>query len=153
MSKKTHSSPAPKKPAPKKVIAIRQDLIPRLIEKARQLKQNPNQLVNLITEGGLDAMDAEGHYEIPVIQLYRSSNGKSLMTSKAMMTLFSVVVPDIYEIDHQQQRILLDLINKHDGPLTPGILKGYRQLSLQINKQRIENENQVARLKRSHPSH
>jgi len=152
MPKKIHSSSAPKKVAPKKVIAIRQDLIPRLIEKARELKQNPNQLVNLLTEGGLDAMDAEGAYESPIVQLYRSSKGKTLMTSKAMMSLCSLIVPDIYEIDQQQQRILLDLVNKHDGPLTPGIFKGYRQLAQQMNKQRIENENQMARLRREHPS-
>ena len=153
MSKKTHPSPVQKSTPGKKVIAIRPDLVPRLIEKARELKQNPNHLVNLLTEGGLDAMDAEGAYESPIVQLYRSSHGKTLMTSKAVMTLCSMLVPGIHEIDRQEQRILLDLVNKHEGPLTPAIFKGYRQLAQQMNKQRMENEAQMARLLRAQKPH
>ena len=152
MSKKTRSSSAPKKAPPKKVIAIRQDLIPRLIERARELKQNPNQMVNLLVEGGLDTMDADGVYESPVVQLYRSSHGKTPMTTKALMTICSIIVPEIHEIDRHEQRILMELVTKHEGPLTLNIFKGYRQLAIQMNKQRIENEAQMARLQRAHPS-
>ena len=133
----------------KKVIAVRLDLLPRLIEVAAELKQNPNQLANLLMEGGLDAMQAEGTLESPIVQLYRTLKGKTLMTSKAIMSICSVVVPDIHEIEHHQQRILLDLINKHDGPLTAGILKGYQQLAAQMNKERIDHEKQVAKLQRT----
>ena len=88
MSKNPNSSTAPKK-----VISIRQALIPRLMEKARELKQNPNRLANLCMEGSLDAMDAEGIYESPIVQLYRTLKGKPLLTYKAVMTLYSVLVP------------------------------------------------------------
>ena len=136
----------------KKVIAVRLDLLPRLIEVAAELKQNPNQLANLLMEGGLDAMLAEGTQESPIVQLYRTLKGKTLMTSKAIMSICSVVVPDIHQIEHHQQRILLDLINKHDGPLTAGILKGYQQLAAQMNKERIEHEKQVAKLQKMQKS-
>ena len=140
-------------PAPKKVISVRLDLLPRLIQKAEELEQNPNQLVNLFTEGCLDAMDAEGTYEIPVVQIYRTLKGKTLLTSKAVMAICSVVVPEIYKIEQEQQKILLDLINKHDGPLTATTLKGYQQLATQMNKERIEHEREVARLQRAQKSH
>jgi uncharacterized protein (DUF1501 family) len=149
MPKKSPSSPAQKIAPAKKVIAIRPDLVPRLVEKARELKQNPNQLVNLITEGGLDAMDAEGPYESPIVQLYRSSHGKTLMTSKALMTICSIIVPDVYEIDRHEKQILLDLVNKHDGPLSLSIFKEYRQLAVHMNKQRIENEALMAKLQKA----
>ena len=137
---------------PKKIIAVRLDLLPRLMHKCQDLKQNPNQLANLLMEGGLDQMDAEGSYESPIVQIYRTLKGKTLLTSKAVMAICSVVVPEIYKIDHEQQRILLDLINKHDGPLTVNILKGYQQLAAQMNKERIEHEKEVARLQRTQKS-
>jgi hypothetical protein len=136
-------------PAPKKVIAVRQDLLPRLIQKARELKQNPNQLANLLMEGGLDAMDAESAYESPIVQLYRTLTGKTSLSSKAVMTICSLVVPEIFQIDQHQKKFLLDLINKHDGPLTSNILKGYHQLAVQMNMERIEHERQLAKLKRT----
>ena len=139
--------------APKKVISIRQALIPRLMEKARELKQNPNQLVNLFAQGGLDAMDAEGVYEIPIIHLYRTLKGKPLLTYKALMTLYSVIVPEICEIDPHEKKFLFDLINRHDGRLNPNILKGYHQLAVQMNKQRLEHERQLAELQRMPKSH
>jgi len=132
----------------KRVIAVRLDLLPRLTQVAAELKQNPNQLANLLMEGGLDAMLAEGTQESPIVQLYRTLKGKTLMTSKAIMSICSVVVPDIHEIEQHQQRILLDLINKHDGPLTAGILKGYHQLAAEMNKVRIQHEKQAAKLQR-----
>ena len=137
---------------PKKIIAVRLDLLPRLMQKCQDLKQNPNQLANLLMEGGLDQMDAEGSYESPIVQIYRTLKGKTLMTSKAVMAICAAFVPEIYKIDHEQQRILLDLINKHDGPLTANILKGYQQLAAQMNKERIEHEKEVARLQRTQKS-
>ena len=142
----------PSSPVPKKVIAVRLDLLPRLMQRAEELKQNPNQLANLFMEGCLDAMDAEGACEIPIVQIYRTLKGKTLLTSKAVMAICSVVVPEIYKIDQEEQRILLDLINKHDGPLTAHILKGYHQLAAQMNKERIEHEREVARLQRAQKS-
>jgi hypothetical protein len=144
--------PKPASSVPKKVIAVRLDLLPRLMQRAEELKQNPNQLANLLMEGAMDAMDAEGTYEIPIVQIYRTLKGKTLLTSKAVMAICSVVVPEIYKIDQEEQRILLDLINKHDGPLTAHILKGYHQLAAQMNKERIEHEREVARLQRAQKS-
>jgi hypothetical protein len=138
--------------APKKLIAVRLDLIPRLIQRAEELKQNPNQLANLCIEGCLDAMDAEGAAEIPIVQIHRTLKGKTLLTSKAVMAICSAFVPEIYNIDQERRRILLDLINKHDGPLTANILKGYHQLATQMNKERIEHEKEVARLQRAQKS-
>ena len=134
------------------MIAVRLDLSSLLIQKAGELKQNPNQLANLLMEGGLDAMDAEGTHESPIVQLYRTLKGKTLLTSKAVMAICSVVVPELHEIEQHQQRILLDLINRHDGPLTAGILKGYQQLAAQMNRERIENEKHVAKLQRMQKS-
>jgi hypothetical protein len=134
---------------PKKVIAVRQDLLPRLIQKAGELKQNPNQLANLLMEGGLDAMDADGSYDSPIVHLYRTLKGKSLLTSKAVMTICSLMVPEIFQIEQHEKKILLDLINRHDGPLTPSILKGYRQLAVQMNKDRLEHERQFVKLQRT----
>lgn len=147
MLKKTDSQPTPKK-----VVSIRLDLLPRLVAKAEELQQNANQLTNLCLEGILDAMDAEGAYEIPILNLYRTLKGKTALTSKAVMTICSLIVPEVYEIDQQEKKFLIELINKHDGPLTPNILKGYRQLAVQMNKQRIERENQVAKLQREQKS-
>ena len=144
--------PKPSLSAHKRVVSIRIDLLPRLIQKAEELHQNPNQLANLLVEGALDAMDAEGTYESPIVQTYRALKGKSLLTSKAVMAICSVVVPEIYKIDQDQQRILLDLINKHDGPLTATTLKGYHQLATQMNKERIEHEREIARLQRAQKS-
>lgn len=139
-------------PAPKKVVSIRLDLLPRLVQKAEELQQNPNQFTNLCLEGVLDAMDAEGSYEIPILQLYNTLKGKTALTSKAVMALCSVIVPEVYEIDRQEKKFLVELINQHEGPLTPHVLKGYRQLAVQMNKQRIEHETQVAKLKRTQKS-
>jgi len=138
--------------AHKRVVSIRLDLLPRLLQKAEELKQNPNRLANLLIEGGLDAMEAEGVCESPIVRIYRTLKGKALLTPKAVMAICSVVVPEIYKIDHEQQRILLDLINKHDGPLTATILKGYHQISAQMNKERIEYEKEVVRLQRAQKS-
>ncbi len=143
MPKKTTPSSAPKK-----VVAIRLDLLPRLIEKAKELKQNPNLLANHILEGGLDAMDAESNYESPIVQLYRTLTGKTIMTSKAVMAICSAIIPELYEIEQEQRKILLDLINKHDGPLTPNTLKGYYQLAVQMNKDRLEHKRQMDKIQR-----
>ncbi|GEM_PF-2645043 len=134
---------------PKKVVSIRMDMLPRLIEKAEELKQNPNQLANLCIEGALDAMDAEGVCESPIVQLYRTLKGKASLSSKAVMAICSLIVPEIYEIESHERKFLLDLINKHDGPLTSSVLKGYHQLAVQMNMDRLEHEKQLAKLQRT----
>lgn len=134
-------------PIPKKVIAVQQDLLPRLLQTAGELRQNPNQSANLLIEGGLHAMDAEGAHDSPFVQLYRSLKGKTLLTTKAVMTLCSVILPGIHRMDPHEKRFLFDLLNKHDGPLTSGLLKSYRQLSARMNTQRLEYEKQVARIR------
>lgn len=135
--------------APKKVIAVGLNLLPRLIKKSEELQQNANHLANLLMEGGLDAMDAESIHEIPIVQLYRTLKGKTMMTSKATMAICSAVIPEISGIDQEQQKVFFDLINKHEGPLTTNILKTYVQFSAQIYRDHIEHRKQAAKLQQT----
>jgi hypothetical protein len=130
----------------KKVVSIRQDLLSRLQAYSKELKQNANQFANLCVEGCMDAIELEGAYEIPIVQLARALKGKSCLTSKSVMAICAAFVPEVYEVDSQQRKFLIELINKHDGPLTSGILKGYFGLSEQMNAQRIDHEKQITKL-------
>ena len=130
----------------KKVISIRQDLLARLLSHSEELKQNANQFANFCVEGCMDAIELEGSYEIPIVQLARTLKGKTSLSSKSVTAICTAFVPEIYEIERQQRNFLIELINKHDGRLTTSILKGYFKLSEQLNAERIEHEKQIARL-------
>ena len=45
------------------------------------------------------------------------------------MAIASAIVPEIYEIDAQEQEVLMKLVNKHEGRLTAEVFKGYQQAS------------------------
>ena len=137
-----------KKPKQRKriTLVLRVDLIDRVLEKAESLQQGPNNFVNLCIEGILDAMDAEGDYDIPILDLYNRVKGKSFLTSKAVMAIVAAFVPEVYDIDRHEHKILMELINKHNGRLTAGIFDGYRKLAIKMNMERIEHEKQIKRL-------
>ena len=114
--------------------------IDRVLEKAELLQQGPNNFVNLCVEGVLDAMDAPGSYDIPILSLHNQVRGKTFLTSKAVMAIASAIVPEIYEMDAQEQKFLMELVNKHEGRLTAEVFKGYRKLAQRMNQERIAHE-------------
>jgi hypothetical protein len=58
-------------------------------------------LVNLCVEGILDAMDAPGDYDIPILNLHNRVKGKTFLTSKAVMTIVGAMFPEICSSDCQ----------------------------------------------------
>jgi hypothetical protein len=45
------------------------------------------------------------------------------------MAIVGALAPEVYEIDAQEeQRFLMELVNKHEGRLTAEVFKGYRKL-------------------------
>ena len=136
-----------KKQARKRItLVLRVDLIDRVLEKAKLLQQGPNNFVNLCVEGVLDAMDAPGSYDIPILSLHNQIEGKIFLTSKAIMAIVGAVAPDVYEIDTQEQKFLMELVNKHEGRLTAEIFRGYRKLAQRMNQERIGHEKELKKL-------
>ena len=108
-----------KQPRKRITLVLRVDLIDRVLEKAKLLQQGPNNFVNLCVEGILDAMDAPGtDYDVPILSLYNQVKGRTLLTSKAVMAIVGAFVPEVYDIDAQGQKFLMELVNKHEGRLT-----------------------------------
>jgi hypothetical protein len=127
-------------------LVLRVDLIDRVLEKAKLLQQGPNNFVNLCVEGVLDAMNAPGSYDIPILSLHNQVEGKTFLTSKAVMTIVGALVPEIYEIDAQEQKFLMELVNKHEGRLTAEVFKGYRKLAQRMNMERIAHEKELKKI-------
>ena len=71
-------SKSKKQPRKRITLVLRVDLIDRVLEKAKLLQQGPNNFVNLCVEGVLDAMDAPGSYEIPILSLHNQVKGENL---------------------------------------------------------------------------
>ena len=132
-----------KKPRKRITLVLRVELIDRVLEKANLLQQGPNNFVNLCVEGILDAMDApQTGYDIPILALYNQVRGRTFLNSKAVMTL----VPEVYDIDAQEQKFLMELVNKHEGHLTSEVFKGYRKLAQRMNMERIAHEKELNKL-------
>jgi uncharacterized protein YpbB len=55
-------------------------------------------------------------------------------------------VPEIYEIDAQEQKFLMELVNKHEGRLTAEVFKGYRKLAQRMSQERIAHEKEFKKL-------
>lgn len=129
-------------------LVLRTDLIDAVQEKAAAVSQGPNQFVNLCVEGVLAAMDAEDpdDYEMPVLELYNKVKGRMALSSKAVMKVCSIFVPQLYDIDRHEKQFLAELINKHEGKLSPQIFQGYCKLAEKMNQDRIANERQLAKL-------
>ena len=133
-----------KQPWKRITLVLRVDLIDRVLEKAKLLQQGPNNFVNLCVEGVLDAMDAPGTgYDIHILSLYNQVKGKTFLTSKAIMSLVGALVPEIYEVDAQEQKFLMELVNNHEGRLTSEVFKGYRKLAQRMNMERIAHGKQL----------
>ena len=111
-------SKSKKQPRKRITLVLRVDLIDRVLEKAKLLQQGPNNFVNLCVEGVLDAMDAPGSYDIPILSLHNQVEGKTFLTSKAVMAIVGALAPEVYEIDAQERSFLMELVNKHEGRLT-----------------------------------
>ena len=62
------------------------------------------------------------------------------------MTIVGAIVPEIYEIDAQEQKFLMELVNKHEGRLTAEVFKGYRKLAQRMNIERIAHEKELKKL-------
>ena len=136
-----------KKPRKRITLVLRVELIDRVLEKAKLLQQGPNNFVNLCVEGILDAMDAPGTgYDIPVLALYNQVKGRTFLNSKAVMALVGALVPEVYDIDAQEQKFLMELVNKHEGRLTAEVFKGYRKLAQRMNMERIAHEKELKKL-------
>lgn len=129
-------------------LVLRTDLIDPVQEKAAAVGQGPNQFVNMCVEGILLAMDAEdpNEYEMPILELYNKVKGRMSLSSKAAMKICSVFVPQIYDIDRHEKRFLVELINKHEGKLSPHVFNGYCTLAAKMNMERSANERQLAKL-------
>ena len=52
------------------------------------------------------------------------------------MALLGALVPEIHDIDAQEQKFLIDLVNRHEGNLTLEVFKGYRKLAHRMNTER-----------------
>ena len=73
-------------------------------------------------------MDAPGtDYDIPILSLYNQVKGRTFLTSKAVMAIVGALVPEVYDIDAQEQKFLMELVNKHEGPFDLGGLQGLPQ--------------------------
>ena len=69
-------------------------------------------------------MDApQTGYDIPILALYNQVRGRTFLNSKAVMTLVGAFVPEVYDIDAQEQKILMELVIKHEGRLTSEVFK------------------------------
>jgi hypothetical protein len=136
-----------KQPRKRITLVLRVELIDRVLEKARLLQQGPNNFVNLCVEGILGAMNDMGTgSEIPVLALYNQIKGRTFLTTKAVMTLLGALVPEVRDIDAQEQNFLIDLVNRHEGNLTLEVLRCYRKLAHRMNTERAAHERELRKL-------
>ena len=140
-----------KEPKPKRVsMALRNDLNERVFKKAQELEQNPNFFVNQIIDGVLDAMDAEDvSHDIPILRLNRLMKDKTMIDSRIVNDLVSLFAPNHEEVTTWHRRFFARLANKHEGKLTKEFVELYWKQAAELNRQRIENEKEVAKLKKS----
>ena len=90
--------------------------------------------------------DSQGDYEIPILSLYNRVTGKTFLTSKAVMSIVAALVPEVYEIDRQEQKFLMELINNNQGRMTTETFKGYCKLAQRMNMERLAREKELAKL-------
>jgi len=130
-------------------LVLRNDLNDRVIKRAAELGQNPNNFVNLCVEGCLNAMDGKHTtYDIPIITLDRIKRKKTLLDSVIARRIVELFAPNAEEITDEQHRFLAELVNQHEGPLTPELMKFYWKRAAEMNKQRIETEKELAKLQK-----
>ena len=139
-----------KESKPKRVsMALRNDLNERVFQKAAELKQNPNFFVNQIIEGVLDAMDAgDTSEDIPILTLNRLMKDRPLLDSRFVNEIVSLFAPNHEEVTVWHRRFFARLVNKHEGKLTKEIVEFYWKQAAELNRQRIDSEKELARLKK-----
>jgi hypothetical protein len=133
-------------------MALRNDLNERVFKKAEELGQNANYFVNQCVEGILDAMDGDDiAHDIPVLKLERIMKGKTMLDSKWVNALCAFIVPnvDVEEVTMWHRRFFAELVNKHEGKLTQEYLNLYWKQAAERNRRRIEEEKELARLKKA----
>jgi predicted transposase YdaD len=94
----------------------------------------------------MGAMDSPGDYKIPILDLYNQVKGKTLLTSKPVMAIVSAFYPEIGEMDEQVQKILMELVGRHEGRLTAEIFKSLRKLATRINMEWVANEREFKKI-------
>jgi len=136
-------------PARRVTLVLRNDLNDRVIKRAAELGQNPNNFVNLCVEGCLNAMDdKETTYEIPIITLDRMKRKKTLLDSVVARRIIELFAPKAEEITGEHHRFFAELVNQHEGALTSEIMQFYWRRAAEMNKQRIETEKELAKLQK-----
>ena len=136
-------------PARRVTLVLRNDLNDRAIQRAAELGQNANNFVNLCVEGCLNAMDGKHTtYDIPIITLDRIKRKRTLLDSAMARRIIEIFAPKVEEITDEHHRFMAELVNAHDGPLTPDIMQFYWRRATEMNKQRIETEKELAKLQK-----
>jgi len=136
-------------PARRVTFVLRNDLNERAIKRAAELGQNPNNFVNLCVEGCLNAMDGkETTYEIPIITLDRIKRKRTLLDSGIVRRVIELFAPHAEEITSEHHRFLAELVNQHEGPLSPELMQFYWRRATEMNRQQIETEKGLARLQK-----
>src|SRR4029434_7123728 len=109
-----------KQPRKRITLVLRVDLIDRVLEKAKLLQQGPNNFVNLCVEGVLDAMDAPGSYDIPILSLHNQVEGKNLPYLQSSHGYCGCSGARGYEIDAQELtlRCAIDSYSSRGGTIT-----------------------------------
>ena len=133
-----------KKTCKRITLILRPDLIDRVREKLSVLLQKPNRFVNNCVEDILNAMDSEGEYEIPILELYNTIQQKRAFSRKAIMALCSAITPELAAMNRSEKQFFIDLINQHEGKLTSEIIVGYCELAIKMNLDKVAHEKQLA---------
>ena len=111
------------------------------------MQQDPNNFVNLCVEGILDAMDApQTGYDIPILALYNQVKGRTLLNFQGRHDLVGAFVPEVYDIDAQEQKIPDGACQQARRPSDAEIFKGYRKLAQRMNMERIAHEKELKKL-------
>ncbi len=131
-------------------INLRSDLHERVMQRAVELDQNPNYFVNQCVEGILDAIDAEEiAQDIPILKMARILKGKTLLDAKWVGALCAIFAPHAEEITVWHRRNFAELANRHEGKLTEEFINLYWKQAVEMTRQRMETEKQIARLKKT----
>ncbi|PTX97996.1 hypothetical protein DB346_19635 [Verrucomicrobia bacterium LW23] len=89
---------------------------------------------------------AETTYEIPIITLDRIKRKRTLLDSGIVRRVVELFAPKAEEITSEHHRFLAELINQHEGPLSPELMEFYWRRAAEMNRQRIETERELRKL-------
>jgi len=119
-----------------------------VLEKAGELKQNPNRFCQPVRRGWSERHGRRRHLRKP----YRPTlPNRQKQTPADLQDDVDPVFPDcswIRRMNQHEMKFLFELIDKHDGSLTPNMFKGYARLAVRMNKQRLGHKKRVEELRR-----